>query len=173
MARILADSPFFGSGIEPNDHVVAVNGLYCSNFSVERVTAMMMQTSSNNKLSLCVHNRHGDSTRVCSSIIKPQPTCKVGIILRRKGDVIRVKELADDSLFQDSLITARQRCLSINGVPCDQLTAHSASQIIGAAKDRVTMISEIEEHHAVILAAHGAPVAWWQSLIAVPRYHQQ
>lgn len=163
VASISRTSPLWGSNIAAGDHIVAVNNLYCSNDDIERVTALI--TASKKRLSLCVHNRQGDPTLVSSSITKPKPTAKVGITLKRKNGIISVKELTDDSLFQDSLITPRQRCVSINGVPCEQLTAHSASELIGAAVDQVIIISEIQEYRAVTIASYG-PVAWWRKLAA-------
>lgn len=162
LAGFSQDSPFLGSNLQPGDHVVAINNLCCANYSLDRVQDLI--GASTTKLSICVHNRNGDPTLVSSSVMKTHPTSKVGIALKRRGDVIRIKLLTENSLFDDTLVTTRQRLVSINGLPCDGgQTAHSASAIIGAASHRVTIVSEIEESCAVTIALYER-TAWWRQV---------
>ena len=160
VASITPESPFLGSNIQPGDHIIAVNHWLCADYSVDRVQALMQ--ASKKLVSLCVHNPRGNARLVSSSIMKPEPTAKVGIILRRRYDVIRIKEMAEDSLFVDTLMTPRQRCRSINGVSCNQLRAHTASTIIGLANPRVTIITEPQESCAVTIGAQEPCGGWWQ-----------
>ena len=165
VAVIRQESPFLGGNIQPGDHVIAINHILCADYSLERVRELIEASVQNKdkKVSICVHNPRGDSSLVSSSIVKPQPDTKVGITLRRRNDVIRIKEMSEHSLFADTLMTPQQRCRSINGVPCDHMTAHSASALIGYATSRVTIVSEIQECCAVSIGVH-EQVGWWQKV---------
>lgn len=160
VAGFTVESPFLGSNIQPGDHVIAINHWLCADYSVDRVRALMQ--ASNNQISLCVHNPRGDPQLVSSSIMKPNPNAKVGITLRRRFDVIRIKEMAEDSLLMDTLMTPQQRCRSINGVSCNQLKARTASALIGLANSRVTIITELQESCAVTIGTQEpACGGWW------------
>ena len=161
IAGIMQNSPFRGTYIRPGDHIVAVNNLRCSDLSIARIEELFR--ASRDTLSICVHNAKGDPQLVSSSVMKPHPTSRVGLTLKRRNDVIRIKELGEHSLFCDTLLTPKQRCLWINGIPCEQLTAHAASDLIGAAKRRVTIVSQIQASCAVTIARYER-VAWWRKV---------
>lgn len=172
VADLSPDSLFQGSYLRPGDHVVAINNASCAEASLDKVQDLLRSSlSSHNdndddtrELSICVHNIHGAPSLVSSSIMKPSLDAKVGITLRRRNDVIHVKALADDTLFHDTLLMSKQRCLAVNGVPCDALSAHSASALIGATAQRVTIVSEMQPSRAVTIARYDQPVGFWRKV---------
>ena len=153
------DSPFVGSNLRPGDHIIAINNWCCARYTLDRVQELIR--ASKETLSICVHNKHGDPALVSSSIMKPHPASRVGITLKRRYNVIRIKLMSESSLFGNTLLTQRQRLVSINGVACGRgQTARSASDLIGAASKRVTIVSEIDESCAVTIALYER-AKWW------------
>ena len=159
VAGLSQQSPLLGSNIQPGDHIIAVNHVLCADHTVERVQEMIQ--SSKQKVSICVHNAKGDPTLVSNSIMKPQPSSKVGIVLRRRNDIIRIKEMAQHSLFADTLMTTRQRCQSINGISTDHLSAHVTSAFIGRATSRVTIVTELQGTCAASIGVEEHTGGWW------------
>ena len=164
VSRVQDDSPFLDTYVEPGDVIVAVNGISCTRINLERVQTLIRASTA--KLSLCVRNPRGDPTIVSSSILKPQPTAKIGITLSRCRDTMRIKHLADDSLFADTLLLPCQRCIAINGIPCECLSAKTASAIISSSKTRrVTIVSKVQRSRAVTLAVdQWSTDRWWRKV---------
>ena len=173
IASLSPDSPFQGSYVRPGDHIVAINSIACADASLEKIQELILRSSpptynhhNDNKkeVTICVHNSVGAPSLVSSSIMKPNVAAKVGITLRRRNDVIHVKGLAEDSLFGGALLLPKQRCVAVNGVPSDHLSAHLASDLIGAAACRVTIVSEIQSNSAVTIARYGEHVGFWRKV---------
>jgi hypothetical protein len=117
-------------------------------------------------VSICVHNQQGDPRTISTSIQKPDRLTPLGIHLvnkRRSGDEtgagssssLKVTRIDANSLFANSLLLPRQRCLYMNGMPCNHWSAQEAADFIRAVPDRVTIISEQPSHHQ----HHGAAPA--------------
>jgi hypothetical protein len=122
-------------------------------------------------VSIVVRNEKGDPRTVSTSIQKPDRFTRVGVALVNKRGSLKVTRIDPDSLFSNSLLLPRHRCLHINGMPCDHLGSAEAAKFILAAPDRVTIISQPHQHAAMVISA--SPVskgvvrlhteAWWRN----------
>jgi hypothetical protein len=163
VARLAASSPFLHCNIAPGDHIVAVNHVLCSHLSAKQVCKLLHASTTSSRqgcgsVSICFHNPSGDPLAVSCSVQKPCPATKVGVFLRSKRGAIRVSRLDMNGLFGNSLLAPHHRCMRINGIACQHMTTRTAGNVIGAATDRVTIVSRPEANYALPIAFCGSPV---------------
>lgn len=167
IASLEEGSPFHGSNILPGDRIISVNGIACADADVRRVEKLM-SASIDNIMSICVHNKHGDPFLVSSSVQKPSPSSKVGVTMKTRMCAIRFSKVSTDGLFAHSLLRPNHRCVKINGVPCHDMNARMAGDLIAQATDRVTIVSKPQNSPFHDCSAVTIAICdnrkWWQNV---------
>jgi predicted metalloprotease with PDZ domain len=151
ISRIEDDSLFCDCNLAVGHRVVAVNNFSCIGVKeVKLVVELLHKTAERPQdptslaartVSICVHNEQGDPRTVSSCIQKPDPSTHAGVSLVNKRGYLQVNRIDPDSLFANSLLLPRQRCVHINGMSCAHWTSQEAAKFILDAPDRVTIVS--------------------------------
>lgn len=138
--------------LKPNDIVIAVNNQSVSGkMKASTVAKLLLQGMSKSKpqsetndfestdtpssdttISIMIRNVGGDPRMYLSSVEKPTSGTMIGIALTNycTGNPLVVTRVDHDGLFGHSLLSAGQRCLTINGVPCSTMPSQDAVKLI-------------------------------------------
>lgn len=147
---LLSEAPF-----AVGDKLISINSMDCSKLSLSAVARLLKLTTG--LLTIVVEHPNGDPTLVESMILKATPTSKTGLGISGASSRISVTSIHKESPFAFSLLSPRDRILSINGEDCRSLKAPQAAAIITKATSKVTIVAKKGmDNAAVVLMASSA-----------------
>lgn len=131
ICRIDADSLLDSTKcLRPGDQLIAING--CSLRTLNRDQIHEFIQNATGSISFTVRNQYGDPNIVLSSVQKASSLSKVGLAFRNDwtdGAKLIVSSIHEESPFRSSLLCVGQQIISIQDVPCSNLSAAEAAEL--------------------------------------------
>lgn len=131
-------SPFRGSRLKPGHQVISINGCECSEMEVADVAALIRAANQD----VAIVARECQSDMYSYTVAKENVHAPVGITMQQAHGKIYVHSIAETSPFRGSRLQVGDQVYSINDIPCDNMTAQSAADIIKAAQESVTIVAK-------------------------------
>jgi len=147
---LLADAPF-----QKGDKLISVNHIPCAKKSVASVAALLKNTTG--VLTVVVENQDKediDPELVESMILKTTPATRTGLGVAEDNTAqqVKISSINPKGLFSESLLSRRDRILSINNTPCDHLEPTDVAKLICSAETVVTIVARRKMDSAAVVA---------------------
>lgn len=144
---LLSEAPF-----QVGDKIISINNVDCAKKSLSQIAAMLKRSTG--LLTVVVEHPEGDPKLVESMIMKETPTSKTGLgVAPSAGQQIKISSINSNGIFASSLLSRRDRILSVNDTPCEYLQdVAEAAKLIVNAKRTVTILAERRSDNAAVVA---------------------
>lgn len=151
IGSIDTDGVFHGTPLAVGDLILSVNNLSCEQNSAVRVSKLIQR--SNPTLRLVVHRPDDDAFLMSTTVMKPDPSSRVGIGVQIYSGALRVSSIDPSGLFAGGILNVGDKVVSICGISCSCMDAASAIELIRKEPNAVTIVTWAEEEAGVVVAA--------------------
>lgn len=150
ISSIGTESIFHDTPIEVGDFLLSVNHLSCEQQNVAGAHRLIRQ--SRRTVTLVVHRHGGNPYLMSSTVMKPEPTTKVGIGIQIYNGALRVSSLDPHGLFSGGILNVGDKVVSICNVSCACMDSTSAIELIRQGESVITIVTWTEEEAGVVVA---------------------
>ena len=134
--QIDSQSSLRGTKLKIGHELISINGIACSQMAAQDTGAILRGANQDLTVEAMEHKK--DTYAVV--VIKDAPTASVGLRVEESNGRIVVKSMSETIPFLATRLKLGDHIVCINRVPCEQMTAQTAANIMKAAQSSLELI---------------------------------